>query len=371
MSTQVKQVVVIGAGVIGLSTAIKLQELGYEVIIVAETFPTDPKSSRYTSHFGAAAHIPSEPPGTQQNKIDKDTFDVMWQMSEPGSPTEHLFLRHAWEAHYQDKQPRPNPISDMPSFRYLSQEALVPSAVEGVAFDPLSVDAPRYVNYLMTKFLSSGGQIERAFIQHIDQIIEGGAKVFSTSKDTPSSEVDAIFVCTGLGARTLGGVEDKAVHPIRGQTVIIHAPWVRSGMALLGNTVGTYIVPRRSGDVVLPDSFRVPGDWYPKVRPETTIDILTRSLSICPELAPPEIRAFRTPTIDDIEPLIVEEGCGLRPGRTGGVRLEVEWFKNGMNGTKIPVVYNYGHAGRGFRSSWGSAAVAVELLQESLASLNA
>lgn len=37
-------------GVVGLTTAVKIQEKGgYQVTIVAETFPSDPKTIRYTS----------------------------------------------------------------------------------------------------------------------------------------------------------------------------------------------------------------------------------------------------------------------------------------------------------------------------------
>jgi hypothetical protein len=39
-------------GVIGLTTALKIQEQGdYKVTIVAETLPSDPKSVLYTSHW--------------------------------------------------------------------------------------------------------------------------------------------------------------------------------------------------------------------------------------------------------------------------------------------------------------------------------
>jgi glycine/D-amino acid oxidase-like deaminating enzyme len=62
--------------------------------------------------------------------------------------------------------------------------------------------------------------------------------------------IDAVVVCAGLGARSLGGVEDKDMYPIRGQTVIIRAPWINFG-SMQSNINGTwsYIIPRRSGDV--------------------------------------------------------------------------------------------------------------------------
>lgn len=64
-----------------------------------------------------------------------------------------------------------------------------------------------------------------------------------------------MIVCTGLSSRFLGGVEDMSVYPIRGQTVIVRAPWVRFGIMDIGKTdekgekVDTYIIPRRSSDV--------------------------------------------------------------------------------------------------------------------------
>lgn len=67
--------------------------------------------------------------------------------------------------------------------------------------------------------------------------------------------VDALIVCTGLSTRFTGGVEDMSVYPIRGQTVRLRAPWVRSGITESGlkddkgEEVVTYIIPRRSGDV--------------------------------------------------------------------------------------------------------------------------
>jgi glycine/D-amino acid oxidase-like deaminating enzyme len=199
----------------------------------------------------------------------------------------------------------------------------------------------------------------------------------------------------------LGGVEDKAMYPIRGQTVLLRAPWVKYGRTMV-ETDGrrTYTIPRRCGDVCLscflsvykifnPKNYR--SSWegllikttgmslletsytpefsntlsyrYPTPRPEITKDILNRVFTLCPELTPPEIRATREPKVEDMLPLIVEEGCGLRPARNGGVRIEAEWFEDVKGQRKVPVIHNYGHGGFGYQSSWGSASVALELLE--------
>ena len=62
--------------------------------------------------------------------------------------------------------------------------------------------------------------------------------------------MDAIVVCAGMGARSIGGVDDMDVFPIRGQTVLLRAPWVRFGRTLVDEFgKKTYTIPRKSGDV--------------------------------------------------------------------------------------------------------------------------
>jgi len=65
---------------------------------------------------------------------------------------------------------------------------------------------------------------------------------------------------------------------------------------------------------------------------------------LVPELAPLGNCAARKPTVDDLLPLIVEEGCGLRPARKGGIKLEMEWAEAVRENGRIPVVHNYGWA---------------------------
>ena len=241
-------------------------------------------------------------------------------------------------------------------FKEISGEDLFPNAVSGFTFETVTIDVPKYLNYLLTRFLEKGGTLIRGHVQHIDQILEAGSAPFKPTES--SAGPDAVVVCVGLGARFLGGVEDKTVYPSRGQTVILHAPWVRSGCRFQAAGEWTYIIPRRSGNVVVGSTLGV-DDWkvffeiyslkflsvvcrYPKSRPETTLDILKRGLALCPELAPPDVRASRTPTVEDILPIIVEEACGLRPMRKDGIRIELEHLSSARNDRQIPVVYNYG-----------------------------
>lgn len=122
-------------------------------------------------------------------------------------------------------------------------------------FQTLTIDVPVYLNYIQARFLAKGGTVTRASIQHIDQILEGGPYLFHHDYQRRTQlarkvPVDGLIICAGLGARSLGGVEDQDVYPTRGQTVILRAPWVKTGRTLTGKD-WVYIIPRRSGDVVV------------------------------------------------------------------------------------------------------------------------
>ncbi|KAI0336691.1 D-amino-acid oxidase [Cubamyces sp. BRFM 1775] len=360
-----KNIVVIGAGVVGLTTALKIQEKGgYRVTIIADTFPTDAKTIKYTSLWAGAHHVSHAAEDAKQMAIDRETFEVMWELSASGGPAEHCFYRIPQVDYCLDG--REEGLDWMPDFKKLSQDSLVGGAKSGSSFTTLTIDTPAYLSYLLSRFLSRGGSIVRGSVQHISQVIEGGPNLFRYSKAS-HEPVDALIVCPGLGARTLGGVEDKDVYPVRGQVVLIRAPWIDFGRTIshVAQGLWTYNIPRRNGDVILGGT-KEDNDWYPAARPETTTEILQRCLELCPELAPPSIRAARPGTIDDLRPLILEEGCGFRPQRKGGIRLDVEWVQGRGEG-KIPMVFNYGHGGGGYQSSWGSAAIALDLLEKALA----
>ncbi|EJF63901.1 D-amino-acid oxidase [Dichomitus squalens LYAD-421 SS1] len=362
-----KRVVVLGAGVVGLTTAVKIQEKGeYNVTIIAETFPTDPKTIMYTSLWAGAHHVSHAANDAKQMAIDRETFNVMWKLSEPGGAAEHCFLRVAQTDYLLDG--RDECLDWMPDFKTLPQDALVPGTSAGTSFTTVNIDTPVYLPYLLARFLSRGGSIVRGSVQHISQVIEGGPGLFRRGRADPEP-VHALVICPGLGARTLGGVEDKNVYPVRGQVVIIRAPWIKSGRTVshLEQGLWTYIIPRRSGDVILGGT-KQDNDWYPAARPETTTDILERCLALCPEIVPPAIRAERQGTIEDVRALIVEEGCGFRPQRKGGIRLDVDWVPGRVGQGSVPMVFNYGHGGGGYQSSWGSASIALELLEKALAS---
>ena len=233
-------------------------------------------------------------------EIDRKTFLEMWDLSRPGGDAEECFLRLNQTELFDMRIPRPNLIETMPNvslqeracrwfvgynhkcrkFKELSEQDLFRNAVSGFTFDTVTIDVPKYLNYLLARFLEKGGNVIRGCVQHIDQVLEAGSVPFKKGVSTEGSTgPDAVVVCVGLGARFLGGVEDKTVYPSRGQTVILHAPWVCSGWTLEAAGEWTYIIPRRSGSVVVGGTLGV-DDW--KVLSGTTScwEILNRCLQV-------------------------------------------------------------------------------------------
>lgn len=199
--------------------------------------------------------------------IEKDSYETFWELSAPGSPTEQYFLRLQQTEFYATIDPayfedfRGASTVVLPSihihilllqYRALEKDELLSGTDKGLTFESFTIDAPRYMNYLLSRFLGSGGTIVRGTVQHISQLVEGGASIFQYGLGARPQPPHAIVVCTGLGARNLGGLEDKNLIPVKGQTVLIRAPWVQFGKSASdGRGMWTYVIPRRSGNVIL------------------------------------------------------------------------------------------------------------------------
>ena len=78
------------------------------------------------------------------------------------------------------------------------------------------MDAPAYLVWLADRLRKSGVQIIRRTIPSLEHAYTA----------VPGTEL--VVNCTALGARSLLGVEDMEVEPIKGQTVLVHAPNVKA-----------------------------------------------------------------------------------------------------------------------------------------------
>ncbi|KAJ7885160.1 D-amino-acid oxidase [Mycena olivaceomarginata] len=322
-------VFVVGAGVAGLSTAIRAQEAGFNVTIFAETFPGDKKTIKYTSCWAAANHISVATTNALLHQLERETLSVFLEMLKKDPLIPAMIRPH--EEHVQVLGPEGQKQLDHLSkcysdFRLLEPNELPEGVTKGAVYSTICIDVPRYLPWLLERFLALGGRAFRGTLPSLSALL--------SEEDRPSPLIN----CTGIGARSIGDVLDADVYPTRGEVLIIRAPWIKHGLSYYyedGHL--TYAIPRQSGDVILGGSFQV-DDWHPTSRPEMRY----------PELLPPNKREAR-----NIADLDVVEECGVRLG-------------SHVLDKSLPIVHNYGHGGAGYQSSWGSAKAAVDLLKSAV-----
>jgi len=201
------------------------------------------------------------------------------------------------------------------------------------------LNAPLYLTYLADKLKSYGVPFIRQRVSALDE-----------AYDIPHiGPVDLVINATGLGAKSLLGVQDSKVFPARGQTVLVKAPNVLTNYGcrdtdFLPKGESMYIIPRPSpeGHVILGGTF-LPNVYSTLPDPEVAERILKNAYDLCPALSNGQ-------GWEKIE--VVKHNVGLRPCREGGARIELEERMTGEGkllpasvkgkGRKVGVVHAYG-----------------------------
>lgn len=314
------QALVIGSGVSGLSTAIRLQEAGWQVCIQTAALP-----SATTSSVAAAIWYPYKAyPEDRVLSWGGVTYDELARLA--GQPATGVIMREGIEL-WRSARADPWWRSAVPLFRRPHASELPSGYHDGYVFTVPVVEMPIYLRYLQARFEQGGGQIELRALDTLDEACSASALV-----------VD----CAGLGAREL--LRDETLHPIRGQIIWVRNPGLSRFVMDEDHPDGiVYIVPRSTDCVLGGTSHEHVWD----TAPDSTMAeaILRRCVELEPRLAGVEILAHKV---------------GLRPGRPA-IRLERE-----QRPDSCTVIHNYGHGGAGVTLSWGCAAEVVELARSSL-----
>ncbi|KAG1048753.1 hypothetical protein G6F43_008876 [Rhizopus delemar] len=342
--TQVK-IIVIGAGVIGITTALLLKQKGYEdVKIVAKHVPGN-MDIQYTSPY-AGAHWRTMAPNNDLmlQKLDAISYRQFLKIAENSNLLDTGIMVVPSYDYYQTLSPDhtdpwfKNIVKD---FNFLNEKDELPEGAKiGHYYTTVLINSPVYLKWLETKFKELGGIIEQRMIRDI--------KVFADQ----NKDVDVLINCTGLGSKYIGGVKDKALYPTRGQTLVVKAPHVKRTLSYVGNHGITYVIPRSDGTAILGGSCDE-NDSNPFSDEDTNRRILAFTKKLCPEL------------YQNGDPEIVAYNVGLRPTRKGGPRFENDIIYT-KKGRKVLVTHAYGHGGFGFQSSWGSAEYTVDLMERGI-----
>ncbi|ORZ03301.1 hypothetical protein BCR43DRAFT_44110 [Syncephalastrum racemosum] len=329
---------VIGAGVIGLSTAVWLLARGYKnVILIATDLPGDPPTIEYTSPWaGARWQSSATKEDLTGQRHDRDTFAMLWKLlaAYPGAQTGIIAI----PAHDIYRDPTPDEKAPwfkdfVPGFRHMEQGEIPANMDYGLQYTTLAVNPLVYLPWLFSRYLAMGGTYRRATVQ---SLIEDDA-------------ADCVINCTGFHAREVAS--DPTVVPTRGQNVVVFAPHVKRTVSYKGPGLYAYVIPRSDGTVILGSTVE-PEKKDPTVDPVAAKEVLERACNeMCPELK-----------LDGKLPKVVGHVVGMRPVRKGGPRLENE-FAATHTGKRVLITHNYGHGGQGYMASWGSAIHAVDLME--------
>ena len=304
------KVIVIGSGVIGLSSARCLQLAGYDVRIVTRELPLQ------TTSVAAGAVWSGSDLDWRSRDWARATLNQFLSLTEQANSG--VTLQRMREV-YAQKVPDPWYRELLPFFQRLSKHEMRGGLISGYLMDVPMVAPPIYLERLHDQFVAAGGRLELRTVESLEEL---------------AREAPLLVNCTGVGAREVAN--DDSVYPIRGQTLLTDARGIRVGY--MDSSTVDHIFPRADG--VLIGGVKVKGDWNRQLDPAISADIFKRVSKVEKRLAGAKV---------------LREFVGLRPGRDE-VRLEVEMLPNGCS-----VIHNYGHAAVGYTLSWGCAMEVVAL----------
>ncbi|CAN5252446.1 FAD-dependent oxidoreductase [soil metagenome] len=296
------RVIVVGAGVVGLSCAVRLLEQGHRVDVVARDLPLET-----TSAVAAALWYPYRAyPIDRVNAWSAATYRELARLST--DQRTGVMMRRGTEVHrtrtadpwWSDSVPALTRVTTMPA-----------PYIDGWSFEAPVVEMSLYLRWLVIQVEAHGGTLTR---MALNALPEGPG-------------VEVVVDASGLGARLLA--KDGSLTPVRGQ--VVYVDQVGLDRWWLDESGPTYVVPR-SEDIVVGGSDDE-GEWDRRPDSARAERILSRAAELVPAIGRARVRGHKV---------------GLRPARPS-VRLELE------HRAATRIVHCYGHGGAGVTLSWGCA----------------
>jgi D-amino-acid oxidase len=315
-------VAIVGSGIIGMTTALRLSQAGYRPILISKD-----RVSETTSAVAAAFWYPykAEPISKVSTWAEWSLAvfrkaecipeaGIVWhEFSEYLAPDSNLPWWHTKVDGFR--------CDDHPTDLHVGRRLICHYSV------PI-IDTSLYLAYLEQALRALDVQFLKAELSSIDEAFDIAGSVVN---------------CSGIGATRL--VQDHDLHPVRGQVVRIkkqlsHRPVVDATQ----EPKIAHVTPRIH-DTILGGMYE---NNESSLEPSqiATLEIIQRCISIFPELG----------NVSDKD--ILGVSCGLRPVRSS-VRVERQRLEKGW------LFHNYGHGGAGFTLSWGCAEEICSLMQNS------
>ncbi len=330
----IHEIAVVGAGVVGLSCAIRLREQGHSVAIYAERRTPNTTSDRAGAVF-SPFRMDGHPAAARWTQASYRMFAQLAEHDRAATGVSMTTLRELFFS----------PLAALPWWAEFVENVqrssdVAPPYVESVSANVPKMDMRRYLPWLHRRFTADpGGRIVTEKLASYESLFDRNHHV--------------VVNCSGLGARELAS--DTAVTPRRGQ--IVHLP------PLAG--VRECIVEESRGDIatyVFPfDEYTVLGGTYE--RDEWTEDTRTCDLDAIVDRCRRMLVACGHSPTASFGRQRIRAVAGLRPSRALGgsdesVRLEIQEISRGRY-----IIHNYGHGRAGVTLSWGCAEEVARLVE--------
>lgn len=300
------RVVVVGAGVVGLTCAVRLAEAGHETHVLARDLPPET-----TSAVAAALWYPYR--ALPQDRVlswSARTHDVLRGLAD--RPGTGVTVRPGVELLGPGAPDEPWWRAAVPALEDVRNPA--PGYGRGWRLELPVAEMDLYLAYLVSRLDEAGGTVTRHWLAEL-----------------PSTGV--VVNATGLASRAVAA--DRSLHPVRGQVVRVAQVGIEEWLLESSDeSRPLYVVPRRN-DVVVGGTAD-DASWDLRPDPDVARRMLDRAAALVPALRGAEVLGHRV---------------GLRPARPA-VRLEAVAHPDGAPGG---VVHCYGHGGAGVTLSWGCA----------------
>jgi D-amino-acid oxidase len=316
----VQQVVVIGAGVSGLTSAVCLAEAGWPVRVWTAAMPQETTSAVAGAVWGP---VFTEPVAKTLAWTEASLRAFRELATDPASGVQMSPAMAVGELPVDLVDPElPPQVALIPDLRPADPDDLPLGFLTGFRSTMPMIDMPQYLDYLTKRLATAGCEIEIHPVRSLAEAADAAPIVVN---------------CAGLGAAELTG--DDTLRPLFGQHVVLTNPGLRQLYLELhdGAEWTCYFPhPRR----VVCGGISIADRWDTTPDPKVTERILRRCRRIEPRLAQAEV---------------IETITGLRPDRPS-VRVESEPLG------RAQCVHNYGHSGNGVTLSWGCAREVARLV---------
>jgi D-amino-acid oxidase len=300
------RVLVVGAGVLGLSCAVRLWEAGYEAHVLARDLPPETTSAVAAALWYPYRALPRDLVATWSRSTYARFARLATHEPEAG-------VRMRWGTELL-RSPTPGPWwgSALPDPSDIQVLDRAPHGYAGAWRVQVPVaDTSIYLPWLLRRLQSLGGTVTRTWLPALP-------------------ERGVVVNCAGLAAGQLA--DDDALTAVRGQVVYVEQTGLTEWwLDQSEDSELTYVVPREHDIVVGGTAEEGSVDLRPD--PRVSLQIMQRASRLVPQLATARRLGQRV---------------GLRPARTA-VRLETVRRDDGA------IVHCYGHGGAGITLSWGCA----------------